>query len=331
VTDQVEPRGSSTIRDVAAEAGVSLATVSRVLNAGRSTQDGLATRVLDAAARLNFRPNPAAQGLRRPLSMVGVIVPDLANPYFADVLKGIASAADLANQRMLVADAREDPAEELRLLREVPRWSSGTILCSPRTSTRELTAASSEIARFMTVNRVVAGRAAVVVDFAAGIRQLCSHLRELGHRHVVYLQGPPRAWSDGERQRVLRVEANRGWRVDVLPCGAAITDGHAAADAALATEATAILAFSDYVALGVLLRLNELGLRAPDDVSVAGFDDIPTSRIAGPGLTTASVDKIELGRCAHELLLTGESRRVRIAPSLVLRGSTGRPRTGSRS
>ena len=113
----------------------------------------------------------------------------------------------------------------------------------------------------------------------------------------------------------------------MVPCGAAITDGHTATDAALATGATSIIAFSDYVALEVLLRLGELGLSAPTDVSVTGSDDIPTSRITG--LTTASVDKTELGRCAYELLSAGPARRVHIMPSLVVRGSTGRPRPGT--
>lgn len=318
---QQRGRRSNTIREVAATAGVSLATVSRVLSGARTADDELAARVLDAAARLDFRPNPAAQSLRRPLSIVSVVVPDLANPYFADVLKGIGAAADAAAQRMIVADAREDPAEEVRLLRELRRWSTGAIVCSPRAATRELAAAASEFASLTTVNRTLSGHAAVVVDFAAGMRALCDHLRELGHRHLVYLQGHPNAWSDAERRRALRDQEANGLRVDVLPCGTAITDGHAVTDNVLATGATAIVAFSDYVALGVLLRLGELGLSAPGDVSVTGFDDIPTSRIAN--LTTASVDKIELGRCAYELLSSGSSRRVRIMPSLVTRGSTG--------
>ncbi len=328
MTQQGGPRQSSTIREVAAAAGVSLATVSRVLSGSRTTNDDLAVRVLDAAARLDFRPNPAAQSLRRPLSIVSVVVPDLANPYFADVLKGIGAAADAEQQRMIVADAREDPSEEIRLLRELWRWSTGAIVCSPRAPTRELAAAASEFTKLTTINRTLADHAAVVVDFAAGMRAICEHLRELGHRHVVYLQGSPRAWSDGERRRALRQETAKGLRVDVLPCGAAITDGHSATDSALATGATAIIAFSDYVALGVLLRLGERGLSAPTDISVTGFDDIPTSRIAG--LTTASVDKTALGRRAYELLSTGSARRVHIMPSLVVRGSTGRPRPGAR-
>lgn len=324
--EPTQRRSPSTIRDVAAAAGVSLATVSRVLSGSRPGRDGIADRVRAAAAELGFQPNPAAQGMRRPLSTVGVVVPDLANPYFAEVLKGIGAAADAAGQRMLVADAGEDPAEEVRLMRELARWSWGLILCSPRLPSRQLSAVSADVTRLVTVNRTTPGRPAVVVDFTAGIRDLCGHLRGLGHEHLAYLQGPALAWSDGERRRALRAEARRGLRIDFLPCGAGITDGYAATDAALATGATAIVAFSDYVALGVLIRAGERGLRVPEDISVTGFDDIPVSRISGPGLTTVAITKSDLGRCAHELLAaTTPDQRVRTRPSLVVRGSTAPP------
>ena len=324
-------RGPSTIREVAAAAGVSLATVSRVLSGARSGEDAMAKRVLRAAAELDFRPNPAAQSLRRPVSTVGVIVPDLANPYFAEVLKGVSGAAEAVGQRMLVADSGENPAEEIRLLRELARWSSGVILCSPRMASRQLTAASSRIGRMVLINRKTSGHPGVMVDFGAGIGDICAHLRGLGHEHIAYLQGPLLSWSDAERRRALQAQARRGLRIEFLTCGAGTTDGYAATDAALATGATAIVAFSDYVALGVLIRVGELQLRIPEDVSITGFDDIPVSGIVGPGLTTASVSKTNLGRLAHELLSVEDvDRHVIVRPSLIVRGSTGPPGTPCR-
>jgi LacI family transcriptional regulator len=313
------------MKEVAAAAEVSLATVSRVLSGARTTDDDIARRVRDAAAALDFSPNPSAQGMRRQVSAIGVVVPDLANPYFAEVLKGVNSAAERAGQRMLVADAHEDPVAEVRLVRDLARWTAGIILCSPRMRPRELADVSANLDRpFVTTNRPVPGHPSVVIDFATGMRAICAHLRELGHEHLVYLGGPALAWSDGERRRALRAEVRRGLRVDFLPGGAEIADGHAATDAALATGATAIVAFSDYVAMGVLARAVEVGIRIPDDLSVTGFDDIPSARIVGPGLTTASVSKRELGDCAHTLLVSADpDRRVKMAPSLVVRGSTG--------
>jgi LacI family transcriptional regulator, galactose operon repressor len=318
-------RPPSTIRDVAAAAGVSTATVSRVLSGNRPSEDDIATRVRAAAAELNFRPNPSAQGLRRPVAAVGVVVPDLANPYFAEVLQGINQAAEGTGRRMVVADAREDPDEEVRLVHDLTRWASGIVLCSPRMSARQLADLAASIDRpLVSVNRPAPGRPAVLIDFAAGIRDICAHLRELGHEHVAYLGGPVRSWSDGERRRALRMEARRGLRIDFLPCGSGIPDGLAATDAAVATGATAVIAFSDHVALGVLMRTAERGLRIPQDLSLTGFDDIPASRVAGPGLTTVTVDKPGLGRTAHELLNSGaDGRRIRVPTALVVRGSTG--------
>jgi LacI family transcriptional regulator len=323
------PRGRrpSTIRDVAAAAQVSAATVSRVLSGVRTEDDDIAARVRAAAAELAFRPNPSAQGLRRPVPVVGVVVPDLANPYFAEVLKGINAAADAAGQRVLVADAEEQPETEVRLVHDLVRWTAGIVLCSPRTPSRQLATLAAEVDRpLVTVNRPVPGLPTVLVDVAVGVRALCAHLRELGHEHVVYLGGPAQSWSDGERRRALRAEARQGLRVDVVPAGSGIPDGHRATDAALATGATAVIAFSDHVALGVLMRAGELGLRVPQDLSLTGFDDIPVSGIAGPGLTTVTVSTTELGRSAYELLTgPGSERRRRMTPSLVVRGSTGPP------
>ena len=311
------------MREVAAAAGVSLATVSRVLSGHRTDDDDIAARVRSAAAELDFRPNPAAQGLRRPVPAVGVVVPDLGNPYFAELLKGINEAAEEAGRRMVVADAREDPDEEVRLVQELLRWTSGLILCSPRMSARQMAGVSSSLDHpLVTVNHPTPGRPALLVDFAGAIREICAHLRELGHRHLVYLGGPALSWSDKERRRTLRVEARAGLRIDFLSCGSAIEDGHAVTDAALATGATALVAFSDQVAIGVLMRAGELGVRVPEDVSLTGFDDIPVSRIAGPGLTTVTVSKPGLGRTAHEMLSLTGARRVRVRSSLVVRGST---------
>lgn len=195
------------------------------------------------------------------------------------MLKGVSAAAEVAGQRMLVADSGEDPVVEMRLLRELTRWSSGVILCSPRMPAAQLTEVTSKVNRLVTINRPIIGCPAVILDFTTGIRDICAHLRELGHEHLVYLQGPPLAWSDAERRRALRAEARRGLRVDILPCGARMTAGHAATDAALASGATAIVAFSDYVALGVLIRADELRLRVPEDMSVTGFDDIRSAAL----------------------------------------------------
>jgi LacI family transcriptional regulator len=325
-------RRRSTILDVARAAEVSPATVSRVLS-GKRVSAALTERVRSAASELRYSPNPAAQTLLLGASpTVGVVVPDLGNPYFAEVLKGISTAAEADDQRTLVADSGEDPAAELRLAREFLRWTPGMVLCSPRMPAAELDLLADEAARLVVINRALRGASTIRVDFAAGMRALCDHLVELGHRHVAYLEGPPRAWSNRERRRALRSYTGARLVVDVIACGAGTTDGHRVADAVIAADATAIIAFSDHVALGVLMRAVERGVRIPEDVSLTGFDDIPMASIAGPGLTTAAVVKSDLGRLAWAQLQTsGPPQRTIVQPRLIVRGSTAPPPAPNRA
>jgi DNA-binding LacI/PurR family transcriptional regulator len=320
-----------TILDVARAAGVSPATVSRVLTGKRASAE-LSDRVRAAAAKLRYTPNPAAQTLLLGASpTVGVVVPDLGNPYFAEVLKGINAAAEAEDHRTLVADSGEDAGEEERLARELVRWTSGIVLCSPRMPAAELDRLAEDVPSLVVINRAVRRVPTIRVDFAAGMRAICDHLAELGHRRVAYLEGPSRAWSNRERRRALRGRHAATLTVEVVACGAGAMDGYRAADAALATAATAIVAFSDHVALGVLMRAAERGIDVPGDVSLTGFDDIPMSRIAGPGLTTAAVVKPDLGRLAWAQLRTaGRVQHTVVQPELVVRGSTAPPRAAAK-
>lgn len=319
-----------TIIDVAREAEVSPATVSRVLTEAKPVSEVLARRVRDAVTRLGYRPNPAAQGLLRGRShAVGVVVPDLSNPYYAEVLKGVTAAAEDSDRRTLIADTNETVDQEPQVTLELARWVDGIVLCSPRMSDADLRAIAASVPDLVCINRVLTDPpiASVVVDFRSGLRAICDHLLELGHSCVAYLQGPHEAWSERERQRALRAAGRRGLDVVQVPCGPSTVDGHRATDAALAADPTAIIAFSDYVALGTLARLAELDVAVPGDVSVTGFDDIPMSGIMNPGLTTVAVHKPLLGQLAWEQLhQQGGGRPVTIKPTLVVRGSTARPR-----
>ncbi|MCP9953910.1 LacI family transcriptional regulator [Actinomadura madurae] len=318
----------ATINDVAREAAVSPATVSRVLSGAKAVSADLERRVRAAVERLGYRPNPAAQGLLRGAThTIGMVVPDLSNPYFAEVLKGVTAAAEAADFRTLVSDTGENAGAEYAAALELSRWTDGVVLSSPRMTDEDLAALADRAPRLVCVNRLLPGRnvPAVVVDFEAGMAALCRHLRELGHRRVAYLRGPPRAWSERARQRALRAAAGPGFEVVQVACGSGDTDGYRAADAALAAGATAVVAFSDHVALGVLARLDELGVGVPAEVSLTGFDDTSLSRLVTPRLTTVRVRKQDLGRRAWELL-TGPGRDVvTVVPDLVVRASTAPP------
>jgi LacI family transcriptional regulator len=315
---------------VARQAGVSIATVSRALTGSKRVSPDLADRVREAAGRLGYRPNPAAQVLLSGRShTVGVVVPDLGNPYFAEMLKGATPRAAEQGWQTLVADADEDPEEEYRGAMELAHHVDGLILCAPRMATSRMREVARAAPALVVVNRSVRipSVATVLVDYHSAMRQLLDHLASLGHRRVVYLSGPPGAWSDTQRRRALERSRESGMEVLVLPCGSAADDGHRSAETVLAQRSTAVMAFNDNVALGLLNRLYELGVQVPDELSVAGFDDIPLSGLLHPGLTTVRVPKHAVGRLAWERLSLGPSpetvpRSSSVPVELVARGTT---------
>lgn len=323
----------ATIDDVAKLAGVSVATVSRVMNAHPAVKPETIERVRGAAARLDYVPSNAARSLSLGRThTVALLMPDLSNPMFQQVLRGANRAAAAAGYRLLVTDSVENPGAEAELAIEARRRCDALILCSPRMTPRDLRRVLSATEPVVLINREAeaGGVPAMWVDYAEGTRLLVQRLRRLGHRSFVYLSGPPSSVSNNERIAALRTLAREhdDLTLTVLECGGAIEDGDAALGPVLASGATAVLAYNDVVALGLLGRLNEAGVGVPHDISVAGYDDIPFTRYSTPPLTTVSVPKEELGRHAWEevaRLLAGDERSqvLRFPPRLVERGSTG--------
>lgn len=330
-----EERGSVTINDVASAAGVSTATVSRAFADPDKVSASLRDRVYAVAGRLSYSPNTHARSLARGRSQtVGVVVPNLANPYFAEVLKGVAEEASSVSYRMLVADSNEDRDSEVPLAHGLLREVDGLILCAPRMNRRKLGALATEARYVVTINQASRGGAntAVNVNAYAGMVAIGRHLTGLGHRSLVYLSGPEESWQNRERWRGVRSVAGGEVSVRQVSAGGTIDEGYAAAETALATGATGLLAFDDLAALGVLARLRELRVRVPDDVSLTGFDDIPFASYSDPGLTTVRSPQRELGRAAwralQRMLEGGEppSAPAVLAADLVVRKSTGPPK-----
>jgi LacI family transcriptional regulator len=318
-----------TIADVARKAGVSRATVSRVLN-GRDTVDPeLAERVHRVSRRLGYYPSAIAQGLARGAShTVGVVVPDLANPFFPEVVKALTVAAGADGFSVVVADSDEDAAAELRLIQELSRRVDGLVLCSPRAGTADLRRVVRKGLPTVCTNRRADPplTASVLIDSGHGMRAVLQHLAELGHRRIAYLAGPPSSSSNADRLGALE-RAVPG--LIVVPAGSKSQEGHASAAAAAEAGATAIVCFNDLVAFGALARLRTLGVSVPGEVSVVGFDDIPAADFVHPALTTVRIPKAELGRRSWEVLreqLGDPTARasVRLEPALVVRQSTGR-------
>jgi LacI family transcriptional regulator len=294
---------ATTIADVAARAGVSQASVSRVLNGKQSVDPGIVRKVQAAIAALGYSPSIAARSLVHGRNhTIAMVVPDLENPLFQGILKGLSRAAADDGYRVLVADTAERVDEEEATVLEARHRCDALVLCAPRMPEAQLRRLVGRVAPAVVVNRQLPGADVPVVgvDYGRGIRDLVEHLSGLGHRRIAYVSGPATSASNAERVRGVEeaLAAHPELQIDVLAGGSRLDDGYAAAEAVLDARddgATAVIAFNDLVALGLMTRLSELGIDVPGDLSVAGFDDAPMARFATPRLTTVSVPREELG------------------------------------
>lgn len=327
-------RSRPTVFDVARAANASIATVSRVMNGRPVSDTALAQRVRRAADELGYRPNMVARDFRDGVThTIGVVVPDLANPFFPEVVKGLAREVTASGHRLLVADTDEDVREELRVIGELAGRCDGIVLCSPRMPDSELVTLAGFGIPIVCTNREARGvpLTTIGIDSATGMSEAVEHLSALGHRHVGYLAGPASSWSDAQRRTALHHAAHAHHvRVTVVAAGSTSAAGHRALPDLLRHRVTAVLAFNDLVALGALARLREVGRTVPADLSVVGFDDIPVAEFVAPPLTTVRLPTMELGRRAggllRELLIDGGTpREERLASSLVVRNSTAPP------
>lgn len=328
---------TATISEVARHAGVSPATVSRVFNSRFVGDPAIAERVRASAAELAYTPNHHARSLALGRTRaIAFVVPDLANPAFQAILSSLSKSAARDGYRVLVADSDEQREDEPLLVDEVRRRCDAVVLCAPRMTDAELVAVAENIRPLVLINRPMPqiDAPSLSVDYRAGVQALAAHLVGLGHRRLAYLEGPEGSVSN--RYRLQGLEAferdNPGVSIERMPGGFTSDDGAAAVDRVHASDATAVLAYNDLVAIGLVGGLLERGVRVPEDVSVTGFDDIPFARYTTPPLTTASVPNSALGEQAwrrmHALLEGGEpAEDVVVQPDLELRRSTAAPRS----
>ena len=325
-----------TIREVARQAGVSPSTVSRALSSQDIVNPATRERVLRVAQRLGYMPNRAARSLiTGRTGNLGIIVPDLANPFFPSVVKGVQAKAREADYAVLIADTDEEPSAEAGLVRTLSKQVDGLILCSPRVQEEEIRALVEGTILVM-ANRRFGDVPSVVFDNADGMRQAVAHLRALGHRRVAWVGGPRTSWSTRDRVRGLRA-ATAAAEMELVVVGnfpPQFEGGVAAADLIVAADVTSVVAYNDLVALGLLSRLRDRGLDVPGDISVIGIDGILMSGMSSPALTTVGLTKEQLGRAAVELLLDlleqpeGVRNPRRALPTqLLVRASTGVART----
>ncbi len=298
---------AATIAEVARHANVSPATVSRVMN-GRFVGDpDVASRVRRVAQPLNYSPSPLARSLALgETHTIAVVVPDISTPTFQAMLSTLSKAAAADGYRVLVADSAEDPEEEALLAVETRRGCDALVLCAPRMSDERLSALLPVLQPMLLINRSSPQLDApsLSVDYGLGIQHLAEHLYSLNHRHFAYLEGPAPSTSNRARLEGLRSFADRMGDVviDPLQAGSSSADGYERAAVVRATGATAVLAYNDLVAVGLMSALAEQNCAVPEQISVAGFDDIPLARYVTPRLTTVSVPYGPLGAEAWKRL-----------------------------
>jgi LacI family transcriptional regulator len=300
-----QPTRPQTIADVAARAGVSLATVSRVMNGNSSVDQALAQRVRAAAEELNYSASPLARSLvLGKTNTIAVVVPDLENPTFHGVLRGLSRAAARDGYHILIADSAESAREERILAVETRRRSDGLVLCAPRMAEKDLRPLLDELKPVVVVNRDVGSPNTPVIaaDYRTALTELLGLLYGYGHRSLVYLAGAPQSASNGRRLAALDdfLDDHPDANIQIIQCGVSFAEGYVIAPQVLDSSATGVLAFNDLVAMGLMSALIERGVRVPAEMSIVGFDDIPFARYLTPPLTTASVPVTELGRHAWQ-------------------------------
>ena len=330
---------SATIKDVAREAGVSVATVSRVFSGKGPVQEDTRHRVLDVAARLRYAPNAAARSLTtNRTGTLGVLLPDLYGEFFSEVIRGIDLAARKSGFHVLVSSSHSDRSEVEAVLRALRGRVDGLIVMSPEADAQALQANLSSTLPVVLLNCRVEGGGfeSINIDNYGGSLGMTRHLLALGHHRIAFVQGAPGNHDAQERLRGYR-DALRtysgSWSEELeLPGDFGEESGHRAGAALLHLEPrpTAVFAANDAMAIGLLSALQEAGVRVPDDVAVVGFDDIPIARFLTPPLTSVRVSIAELGGRALERLLTmleegdGHERRHEVLPTtLMVRGSCG--------
>ncbi len=323
----------TTIRDVARACGVHISTVSRTFSAPHLVNPETRSRVLATAEKLDYRPNRAARALITGRTHnLGLIVADIANPFFPPLIKAAESQARMHDNHVFVADTNEDPAVEEDLVRALARQVDGLLLCSPRMSNSLIEQLSREVP-LVVVNRLVAGLPCVVMDVAAGARAAINHLVTLGHHRLALLGGPRGSWTNREiRKAAVAAARSAGAELSVIGPNAPTEEGgQAVAAQVVREEVTAVLAYNDLMAIGLLDGLDQLGVRVPADVSVVGIDDIAQARLSRPKLTTVATPTPAAGRAAVDMLLQhGADRRTTaravLQTELIVRDSTGKPR-----
>lgn len=301
-----------TIKDVAREAEVSVATVSRALNGHDNVAEPVRKLVLETASRLRYQPHAAARSLSsRRTQTVGVVLPDLYGEFFSELIRGIDQVARAHRQHLLVSSYHGHPEEQGAALRAMRGRVDGLLVLSPyadRPGFLTDNLPDSLPAVLINTQLPESGYPTLSIDNYRGATAMVEHLVESGHKRIAFIGGPADNFDARERARGYRDALARlspkqsPWE---LPGDFDEASGYEAGRQVLEAEVRpdAVFAANDMMALGCLYAFNQAGVRVPEDIALAGFDDIPLARFVHPPLTTMRVNIAELGGMAMRRLL----------------------------
>lgn len=326
-----------TIQDVAQVAGVSRQTVSRAINNLGEISPETRARVLSVAEEMGYRPSSIARGLATQRTCtLGLVVPDVANPFFAEVARGATREAYAQGYSVFLCNTDEEPAREASVLQSLEeKRVDGVLLCSSRLEADALCDVLERYPAVVLFNRrpEVCDIGLVLIDDALGGAMATRHLLTTGHRRVGFLAGPPASRSGRLRAAGYRTAMLKAGCADpdpwVMPCAPSVSGGREAARDLLTAHPTltGLFCYNDLVAVGALQACGDLGRPVPDAVAIVGFDDIPLAALVTPALTTCRVPRYALGQRAMRLLLDqieGDAEapgEYLVEPQLVIRDS----------
>jgi LacI family transcriptional regulator len=337
---------NTTLKDVAKLVGMHQTTVSRALSPLTShlVNEETVKMIKEAAKSLNFEPNPIASSLRTKKSMnIGVVIPDLRNPLFTEIVRGVQDTLDSAGYSCFIVNTDGDINKEVKLIKSMKaRRVDGLILATARQQSNDLEQILGDLPA-VSINRTSANThlPSVTTDEDHGTKLAVTHLFSKGHVEIAHLAGPTWSSTGSERanafQREVKavgldfdeksIEYCEAWTVEAGQKGAKFLLNKN-------KNITAIFAANDLLAMGLYDELAERKLKCPKDISVVGYNDIPFVDRITPALTTIRIPKYEIGSEASRLILsmlieksTNSTRHIRLTPELKVRHSTSGPRT----
>lgn len=325
-------RKHATIREIAAAAGVSTSTVSRAFSRPDMLSPETVAEVQRIAAELAYVPNRSARALSTGLhGTIALVVSDIANPFFAPLIRGIEQRCDVADTLVLLGDADESAGKEITLIAKLAHQADGVIVAGPRSDDAGLRALAAHTPMVL-VNRHLDGVAEVVVDTARGMRQAVDHLATHGHSLIAYAPGPADSWANTLRHTAIQEAANAiGIDVVVLDNERPTHEaGLALTSRIVESRATAVIAFDDVLGQGIIAGLGTAGIAVPDQISVIGCDDTVAARTF-PAMSAIAADLEQAGSLAADTLFSVIASAglgpvpdpIEVPTTLVVRDSTG--------